>query len=91
MFVSIIYSFFLYLVVYTQRMLKYVFVHAILRSQNVPYVFEFQFMLSSSYSLAGLSRGDMLFHIRDTATYARQMMFSTTLDCVFLLCGCLAV
>ena len=66
-------------------MLRYVFVHAILRSQNVPYVFEFmKFMLSSSYSLVGL-RGAMAFAlaIRDTATYARQMMFSTTLLIVF--------
>lgn len=67
------------------HMLKYVFVHAILRSQNVPCVFEFmKFMLSSSYSLVGL-RGAMAFAlaIRDTATYARQMMFSTTLLIVF--------
>ena len=66
-------------------MLRYVFVHAILRSQNVPCVFEFmKFMLSSSYSLVGL-RGAMAFAlaIRDTATYARQMMFSTTLLIVF--------
>ena len=69
----------------TIHMLKYVFVHAILRSQNVPCVFEFmKFMLSSSYSLVGL-RGAMAFAlaIRDTATYARQMMFSTTLLIVF--------
>lgn len=73
----------LYILLYVK--IYYVFVHALLRSQNVPYFSEFmKLALSFFHSLVGL-RGAMAFAlaIRDTATYARQMMFSTTLLIVF--------